>query len=35
LADVIATNWQKAARLYTRFEITEAEFGHGVPTEDL
>jgi hypothetical protein len=35
LADVIATNWQRAAMFYTRFEITEAEFRNGVPTDDL
>jgi len=35
LADVLATNWQRAAMFYTRFEITEAEFRHGVPTDDL
>jgi len=35
LADILAANWQKAARFYARFEITEAAFRHGVPTDDL
>ncbi len=29
LAETLASDWQKAARLYARFEITETQFRHG------
>jgi len=29
LAETLARDWQKAARFYGRFEITEAQFHHG------
>jgi hypothetical protein len=31
LSETLAADWQKAARFYARFEITEAQFRHGVP----
>jgi len=31
LGETIAADWQKAARFYARFGITEAELRHGVP----
>jgi hypothetical protein len=31
LAETLQSNWQKAAWFYARFEITEAQFRHGVP----
>jgi len=33
LAEIIASDWQKAARLYARFEITEARFRAQVPVK--
>ncbi|MGD0588354.1 MAG: hypothetical protein ABSA63_06125 [Thermoplasmata archaeon] len=32
LAATIATDWQKAARFYVRFGITETQLRHGVPS---
>jgi hypothetical protein len=31
LAETLSADWQKAARFYARFEITEAQFRLGVP----
>ena len=31
LAETLARDWRKASRFYARFEITEAQFRHGVP----
>jgi len=33
LAEVIASNWRRAARFYTRNGITEKMFRHGVPAQ--
>ena len=40
LADTLARDWQRAARFYARFGITESQLRHGVtniegPREDL
>jgi len=32
LAETLAIDWQKAARFYARFGITEAMFRNGVPS---
>jgi hypothetical protein len=34
LAETIVADWQKAARFYWRWGITEAMFRHGVPSQD-
>lgn len=34
LADVLQRDWQKAARFYARFEITEGQFRWGAPSDE-
>ena len=34
LAETLQRDWQKAARFYARFEITETRFRHGVQSPD-
>ncbi len=34
LADTLHSDWQRAARFYARFGITETQFRHGVPGLD-
>jgi hypothetical protein len=33
LTETLQRDWQKAARFYARFDITETMFRHGVPID--
>jgi hypothetical protein len=35
LADTLARDWQKAPLFYARFEITESQFWHGIPSNHM
>ena len=35
LAEILAHDWRKAAAFYARFSISEAQFRHGAPSQNL